>query len=188
MASERKDVAKKFIIYRYERDRTRGDRRKQEGRIISDQEVKSQLAGSHPYREWLDRTQLILEDLKPVEPRALRRDVSLLDRQQAFGYTSEDTKILMSPMATTGQEAVVQGAQEPAVVRSDQVDGAAHDDDAHHAPVGQQGPQLVGIEACEPGPQRVVGRPGCLGLEPDEAADGVGHRAGGPLQQHLPGQ
>ncbi|MDH4440833.1 MAG: glutamate synthase subunit alpha, partial [Rhizobium sp.] len=69
-----------------------------EGRIISDQEVKSSLAGSHPYREWLDRTQLILEDLKPVEPRALRRDVSLLDRQQAFGYTTEDTKILMSPM------------------------------------------------------------------------------------------
>ena len=77
-----------------------------EGRIISDEEVKSQLAGSHPYREWLDRTQLILEDLKPVEPRALRRDVSLLDRQQAFGYTTEDTKILMSPMATTGQEAI----------------------------------------------------------------------------------
>jgi glutamate synthase (NADPH/NADH) large chain len=78
----------------------------EEGRIISDEEVKSQLASKHPYREWLDRTQLILEELKPVEPRALRRDVSLLDRQQAFGYTVEDTKILMSPMATTGQEAI----------------------------------------------------------------------------------
>ncbi|MFP3802787.1 glutamate synthase central domain-containing protein, partial [Paraburkholderia sp. SIMBA_027] len=64
------------------------------------------LAAKHPYRTWLDRTQLILEELKPVEPRALRRDVSLLDRQQAFGYTSEDTKLLMSPMATTGQEAI----------------------------------------------------------------------------------
>ncbi len=41
-----------------------------------------------------------------MEPRALRKDVSLLDRQQAFGYTQEDTKLLMSPMATTGQEAV----------------------------------------------------------------------------------
>ncbi|OLP53558.1 glutamate synthase subunit alpha [Rhizobium rhizosphaerae] len=78
----------------------------EQGRIISDEEVKSWLAGKHPYRQWLDNTQLILEDLKPVEPRALRRDVSLLDRQQAFGYTLEDTKILMSPMATTGQEAV----------------------------------------------------------------------------------
>ncbi|MGO8658275.1 glutamate synthase central domain-containing protein, partial [Rhizobium ruizarguesonis] len=63
-------------------------------------------ATAHPYRSWLNRTQLILEDLKPVEPRALRRDVSLLDRQQAFGYTLEDTRILMSPMATTGQEAI----------------------------------------------------------------------------------
>ena len=78
----------------------------EEGRIISDEELKSNLANQHPYRRWLDNTQLILEDLKPVEPRALRRDVSLLDRQQAFGYTQEDTKILMSPMATTGQEAI----------------------------------------------------------------------------------
>ncbi|CAN7395166.1 glutamate synthase large subunit [Rhizobium sp. LjRoot30] len=78
----------------------------EQGRIVSDDEVKSQLATKHPYRNWLDRTQLILEELKPVEPRALRRDVSLLDRQQAFGYTQEDTKLLMSPMATTGQEAI----------------------------------------------------------------------------------
>ena len=78
----------------------------EKGRIVSDEEVKSELAGQHPYEEWLRRTQLILEELKPVEPRALRRDVSLLDRQQAFGYSLEDTKILMAPMATTGQEAI----------------------------------------------------------------------------------
>lgn len=78
----------------------------EEGRIISDEEVKSSLAAKHPYRDWLDNTQIILEDLGPVEPRALRRDVSLRDRQQAFGYTQEDTKLLMSPMATTGQEAI----------------------------------------------------------------------------------
>ncbi|ESZ37148.1 MULTISPECIES: glutamate synthase large subunit [unclassified Mesorhizobium] len=76
------------------------------GRIISDEEIKSEIATRHPYKTWLNNTQLILEDLKPVEPRALRKDVSLLDRQQAFGYTQEDTKLLMSPMATTGQEAV----------------------------------------------------------------------------------
>ena len=76
------------------------------GRIVSDEEIKSEIATRHPYRQWLANTQLILEDLKPVEPRALRKDVSLLDRQQAFGYTQEDTKLLMSPMATTGQEAV----------------------------------------------------------------------------------
>ena len=78
----------------------------EEGRIVSDDEVKSQIAAKHPYRDWLKTTQIILEDLKPVAPREPRRDVTLLDRQQAFGYTQEDTKILMSPMATTGQEAV----------------------------------------------------------------------------------
>ncbi|MBI0140520.1 glutamate synthase large subunit [Bartonella sp. W8125] len=78
----------------------------EEGRIVSDEEIKSEIASKHPYRKWLDNTQLILEDLAPVEPRSLRKDVSLLDRQQAFGYTQEDKKFLLSPMATTGQEPV----------------------------------------------------------------------------------
>ena len=76
------------------------------GRIISDDEIKSEIAGKHPYPQWLKNTQLILENLKPVEPRALRTDVPLLERCQAFGYTLEDTRILLAPMATTGQEAV----------------------------------------------------------------------------------
>ena len=79
----------------------------EEGRIISDEEIKKQLASAHPYREWLKRTQIQLEELKPVEPRASRADVSLLDRQQAFGYTQEDIRMLLPPMAGTGQEAVV---------------------------------------------------------------------------------
>ena len=78
----------------------------EEGRIVSDEEMKRQMSQSHPYRKWLDRTQIVLEELKPVEPRASRTDVSLLDRQQAFGYTQEDLSILLSPMAITGQEAV----------------------------------------------------------------------------------
>lgn len=76
------------------------------GQIISDEEIKTEIAGKHPYRDWLNKTQLILEDLRPVEPREPRKDVSLLDRQQAFGYTQEDTRVLMAPMATTGQEAI----------------------------------------------------------------------------------
>ena len=78
----------------------------EKGGIVSDEEIKRQMAGAHPYRDWLKNTQIILEDLKPVAPRASRSDVSLLDRQQAFGYTLEDTRTLMAPMATTGQEAV----------------------------------------------------------------------------------
>ncbi|THF57931.1 glutamate synthase large subunit [Ollibium composti] len=91
------------------------------GRIISDEEIKAEIAGKHPYRKWLANTQLILEDLNPVEARALRKDVTLLDRQQAFGYTQEDLKLLMSPMATTGQEAVgSMGTDTPISAMSDQ--------------------------------------------------------------------
>ena len=78
----------------------------QEHRIVSDDELKASLSKAHPYKEWLDRTQIVLEELNPVEPRASRTDVSLLDRQQAFGYSQEDLAILMAPMAATGQEAV----------------------------------------------------------------------------------
>lgn len=92
----------------------------QKGRIISDDEVKSEIANRHPYKKWLENTQLILEELAPVEPRALRKDVSLLDRQQAFGYTQEDLKILMSPMATTAQEAIgSMGIDTPIAAMSD---------------------------------------------------------------------
>jgi glutamate synthase (NADPH/NADH) large chain len=78
----------------------------EQGRIVSDEEIKASLSTANPYRQWLARTQIVLEDLKPVEARPMRSDVSLLDRQQAFGYTQEDLAILMSPMAVTGQEAV----------------------------------------------------------------------------------
>nr|WP_245396748.1 glutamate synthase large subunit [Jiella sonneratiae] len=78
----------------------------EKGRIVDDGEIKHEIAGANPYRSWLKNTQIILEELKPVAPRASRSDVSLLDRQQAFGYTIEDTRTLMAPMATTGQEAI----------------------------------------------------------------------------------
>jgi len=92
----------------------------EKGCIVSDDEIKAEIATKHPYRKWLANTQLILEDLKPVEPRDLRRDVSLLDRQQAFGYTQEDLKLLMAPMATTGQEAVgSMGTDTPIAAMSD---------------------------------------------------------------------
>ena len=78
----------------------------EKGRIVSDEEIKRELAAAHPYAEWVKNTQIVLEDLKPVIPRASRSDVALLDRQQAFGYSQEDLKLLMTPMAVTGQEAV----------------------------------------------------------------------------------
>jgi glutamate synthase (NADPH) large chain len=93
----------------------------EKGGIISDEEIKAEMASAYPYQDWLKRTQLVLEELKPVEPRASRTDVALLDRQQAFGYTQEDTKVLMAPMGTTGQEAVgSMGTDTPISAMSDQ--------------------------------------------------------------------
>jgi glutamate synthase (NADPH) large chain len=76
------------------------------GRLIPDEELKATLAKSHPYRQWLDNTQIVLEDLPSASEAAPISNLALLDRQQAFGYTQEDLKILMTPMATTGEEAV----------------------------------------------------------------------------------
>ncbi|HZO45012.1 MAG TPA: glutamate synthase large subunit [Xanthobacteraceae bacterium] len=76
-----------------------------QGRLIPDEELKSTLAKSHPYRDWLDSTQTVLEDLPQAATKANISNLSLLDRQQAFGYTQEDLKILMTPMAIQGEEA-----------------------------------------------------------------------------------
>ena len=77
-----------------------------EGRLIPDEELKATLAKSHPYKEWLARTQIVLEELPGTANEAPISNLPLLDRQQAFGYTQEDLKFLMTPMATTGEEAV----------------------------------------------------------------------------------
>ncbi|MGA8561673.1 MAG: glutamate synthase central domain-containing protein, partial [Pseudolabrys sp.] len=77
-----------------------------EGRLIPDEDLKATLARSHPYKEWLERTQIVLEELPGADNEAPISNLALLDRQQAFGYTQEDLKLLMSPMATTGEEAV----------------------------------------------------------------------------------
>jgi len=77
------------------------------GRIISDDELKADLAARHPYEQWLSRTQVQVGDLPlPKKVTRTKSNVALLDLQQAFGYTQESLKFLMAPMAHTGQEAV----------------------------------------------------------------------------------
>ncbi|MEP1441396.1 MAG: glutamate synthase large subunit [Hyphomicrobiales bacterium] len=78
----------------------------EEGRIISDDELKQDISKTKPYRKWLDETQIVLEDLEAMDTHPRKSRVALLDRQQAFGYTQEDLKLLLTPMATTGQEAI----------------------------------------------------------------------------------
>ncbi len=76
------------------------------GRIVSDEELKRDLAAQRPYQDWLDRTQIRLEDIAtPWEIPTPDTD-KLLDRQQAFGYTQEDLRMLMTPMAVAGEEAI----------------------------------------------------------------------------------
>jgi glutamate synthase (NADPH) large chain len=77
----------------------------EQGRLIPDDEIKAELSKSHPYREWLDRTQIVLEELPGAPAKGMRTNLPLLDRQQAFGYSQEDINILMTPMASTGEEA-----------------------------------------------------------------------------------
>jgi glutamate synthase (NADPH/NADH) large chain len=77
------------------------------GRIVSDDELKAEIAAQHPYESWLKRTQIQVGDLPlPKKPAARKSNVALIDLQQAFGYSQESLKMLMAPMAATGQEAV----------------------------------------------------------------------------------
>src|SRR5258707_13609355 len=77
----------------------------EQGRLIPDDEIKAELPKSIPYANCLNRTQIKLEDLPDAATKGMRSNLPLLDRQQAFGYSQEDVNILMTPMASTGEEA-----------------------------------------------------------------------------------
>ena len=89
------------------------------GRIIDDAELKADLSSSKPYQKWLDENQLSLSDLPPAIGTMAPDADTLLDRQQAFGYTQEDIKFLLTPMVMTGMEATgSMGADNPPAVLS----------------------------------------------------------------------
>ena len=116
----------------------------EQGRMIDDEEIKATLAHSKPYKQWIENLRIKLDDIPALqagaanppcwapgaapseggeEPHELGTNgevPSLLDRQQAFGYTQEDIKFLMSPMATNGEEATgSMGNDSPLAVLSD---------------------------------------------------------------------
>jgi len=76
----------------------------QAGRIVDDAELKKQLATAKPYRKWIDKSRYFLDDLPATKART-ELNASLLDTQQAFGYSQEDLKFIMAPMAAAGEEA-----------------------------------------------------------------------------------
>src|SRR5205085_3461222 len=77
-----------------------------EGRIVSDKEIKKRLFSRQPYAQWLRENQISVHSL-PAPPRVHETDhETILMRQRAFGYTDEDLRFIMQPMAVDGQEAV----------------------------------------------------------------------------------
>src|SRR5581483_7656192 len=92
-----------------------------QGRIIDDEEIKAEIASRKPYREWVAANRISIDEL-PEPLNLLQPDhATLRQRQQAFGYTIEELKMVMMPMAITGEEAVgSMGTDTPLAVLSDQ--------------------------------------------------------------------
>ncbi|MBO0837808.1 MAG: glutamate synthase subunit alpha, partial [Actinobacteria bacterium] len=89
------------------------------GRIIEDEEVKAGLAAEQPYAEWLHAGMMHLRNL-PERTRELPDSRVLLVQQQLFGYTEEELRVLLAPMATTGAEPLgSMGTDTPLAVLSD---------------------------------------------------------------------
>jgi len=91
------------------------------GTIIGDDEIKRELTNAQPYDEWLAQTQFKLEDLPAGNGEIPDGDaVTLLDRQQAFGYTQEDLKFFLAPMGALGEDPIgSMGADTPIAVLSE---------------------------------------------------------------------
>jgi len=76
----------------------------EQGRIIADEELKKKYATQHPYQAWLDEHHCLLEELPPADMETEVSHRRLLQSQQAFGYTFEDLRFLVGPMARDGQQ------------------------------------------------------------------------------------
>ena len=90
-----------------------------QGRIVGDDELKTALAAEHPYADWLEQGLVRLEDL-PEREHVVHSHESVIRRQETFGYTHEELKLLIAPMARTGGEALgSMGTDTPIAVLSE---------------------------------------------------------------------
>ena len=90
-----------------------------EHRIVEDDEIKSQLAAEHPYAEWLESGLVDLADL-PEREHIVHTHASVTRRQQTFGYTEEEQRVLLAPMARTAAEPIgSMGTDSPIAALSD---------------------------------------------------------------------
>jgi glutamate synthase (NADPH/NADH) large chain len=89
------------------------------GRLVEDEEVKSVLAAEHPYQDWLHAGLVHLDDL-PDRERIVPTATDLLTRQRTFGYTEEELRVILAPMARAGAEPIgSMGTDTPVAVLSD---------------------------------------------------------------------
>ncbi|MDJ0350851.1 glutamate synthase large subunit [Cryobacterium sp. PH29-G1] len=89
------------------------------GRIIDDSEIKAELSGSEPWGDWLQKGRINLKDL-PEREHIVHPPASVVRRQRTFGYTEEEVRILLTPMARTGAEPLgAMGSDTPIAVLSD---------------------------------------------------------------------
>lgn len=115
------DIPAENVLYK---DRLRPGRMllvdTKEGRIISDEEVKTSIARENPYRQWLDEHLVALKDLPAAPEIPLEGHDDIVRRQMAFGYTFEDLRKVLEPMALTGVEGLASmGYDAPLAVLSD---------------------------------------------------------------------
>jgi len=94
----------------------------EQGRIISDEELKEQICSSKPYKAWLEKNKIRMKDLpEPAFKWEQPDEKTLLKKQQCFGYSSEDLKMIISEMAETGKEPLgSMGTDSPLSILSDQ--------------------------------------------------------------------
>ncbi|WP_128545282.1 glutamate synthase large subunit [Larkinella soli] len=94
----------------------------EQGRIISDEELKADICARQPYQQWLDEYKIKINDLpKPARTFSHMRKQDITQRQQAFGFTAEDLRMIIGPMAETGLEALgSMGTDAPLAVLSEQ--------------------------------------------------------------------
>ncbi len=94
----------------------------EQGRIISDEEVKGNIISRQPYGDWVKNNMTYLDDLPSIPDLELREpdQTTLFKRQKTFGFTHEELEVLLKPMAETGKEAIgSMGADNPLAVLSD---------------------------------------------------------------------
>ncbi|TAN24138.1 MAG: glutamate synthase large subunit, partial [Actinomycetota bacterium] len=90
-----------------------------QGRIVADEEIKAELASQHPYRKWIEENLVSIDDLPPRH-MLVPQHSSIVQRQRAFGYTLEDLRIIIMPMAKAGVEPIgSMGSDTPTAVLSD---------------------------------------------------------------------